>query len=114
MSSSLNGGNQNLLKPVRIPNADRDLRDYKMDTVHKESAEPCWAAEGIFSNCVTKHGKVIVYLSDKQETWFLRRFLKKPGGEGVYIIYIRQDADKRRAGTPFLPASDEKMKKLPI
>ena len=81
-------GNQNPLKPVRIPNADRDLRDYKMDTVHKESVEPCWAAEGIFSDCVIKQGKEIVYLFSRWETWFPPGLLKDPGGEGAYIIYI--------------------------
>lgn len=92
------------MKPVRIPNTDRDLRDYKMDTVHKGSAESCWAAEGISSDCVIKQGEVIVYLSNRQETWFLRRFLKKPNGEEVYIIYIRQNMNSGQAGTPSLPA----------
>ena len=75
-----------------------------MDTVHKGSAEPCWTAEKISSDYVIKQGEVIVYLSGRWETWFPMALLGNPGGEGAYIIYIRQNMDSGQAGTPSLPA----------
>ena len=83
-----------------------------MDTVHKESVEPCWAAEGIFSDCVIKQGKEIVYLFSRWETWFPPGLLKDPGGEGAYIIYIRQNMNSGQARTPSLPAPGGKKMKV--
>ena len=80
--------------------------------MHKGSAEPCWTAEKISLDYVIKQGEVIVYLSGRWETWFPMALLGKPGGEGAYIIYIRQNMDSGQARTPSLPAPGGKNEKI--